>query len=269
MQESDPRVRRTQSYPVLRVPIITKALTGGFRVSITSVFTCVGFPMVTQEAADAVLELHDDDPEHFDYFLKFIYNSDYDYDAPEKLADGDPAKLAAILVGLHALVDKYDVPKICFILKLSLKSSLDMHGGDNESALSRAAVRARYGHYSEVKPAIGKLKTSAVLSHNQKFYNTPICERLMQEYPAFAADIAFTARRKRNLNLFVYRCDMCDHRSRFDIEKLREEVYVWFHCEGWSSFHPTFTVYTAEKAASWKKTSARLLANTVSLDPGL
>jgi hypothetical protein len=56
------------------------------------------------------MTLHDDDAEHFEFFLKFMYTHHYDKDAIAKLAAEDKNRRVSIPSEIHAVADKYDMP---------------------------------------------------------------------------------------------------------------------------------------------------------------
>ncbi|KAF3009945.1 hypothetical protein E8E13_011118 [Curvularia kusanoi] len=70
-----------------------KAFTGNFR-----------------EATEAEMTIHDDDPDHFEFFLKFIYTHAYDTAKITELANGDPIQRVTIPCEILALADKYNMP---------------------------------------------------------------------------------------------------------------------------------------------------------------
>ena len=67
---------------------------------------------VTKEAPENVIELHDDDPDHFEILLEYNYTYTYDKAAIEKLSSEDTSKRIAIPIGVYAVADKYDVSSI-------------------------------------------------------------------------------------------------------------------------------------------------------------
>ncbi|KAH6881990.1 hypothetical protein BKA58DRAFT_11610 [Alternaria rosae] len=58
------------------------------------------------------MELHEDDPEHFEFLLKFIYTGAYNKQEITKLAADDRSKRVLIPIGVHAVADKYNVAKL-------------------------------------------------------------------------------------------------------------------------------------------------------------
>jgi hypothetical protein len=57
------------------------------------------------------MELHEDDPDHFEFVLKFIYSEHYDSTAVKTTADQAVDNLRFV-VGVYRVADKYDVAKL-------------------------------------------------------------------------------------------------------------------------------------------------------------
>jgi hypothetical protein len=57
------------------------------------------------------MELHEDDPDHFEFVLKFIYSEQYDSTAVKTTADKGVDTLRSV-VGVYRVADKYDVVKL-------------------------------------------------------------------------------------------------------------------------------------------------------------
>lgn len=53
-----------------------------------------------------MIGIHDDDPDHVELLLKYIYTYNYDKSAVDKLVAGDKAKCVLILIGINALANK-------------------------------------------------------------------------------------------------------------------------------------------------------------------
>lgn len=56
-----------------------------------------------------MIELHDDDPDHFEFLPKSIYHDEYDIEAVEKLAGTEAAnkeKRILVPIGIYAVADK-------------------------------------------------------------------------------------------------------------------------------------------------------------------
>jgi hypothetical protein len=59
------------------------------------------------------MELQDDNPEHFEFALRFMYTPEYDHATAEKLAPAtDEIKCAAFALGIHTIADKYDINRL-------------------------------------------------------------------------------------------------------------------------------------------------------------
>ncbi|KAJ4409256.1 hypothetical protein N0V91_002612 [Didymella pomorum] len=62
-----------------------------------------------KKTTENVIELHDDDPDHFEFLPKSIYHDEYDIEAVEKLAGTEAAnkeKRILVPIGIYAVADK-------------------------------------------------------------------------------------------------------------------------------------------------------------------
>ncbi|KAJ4409260.1 hypothetical protein N0V91_002616 [Didymella pomorum] len=55
------------------------------------------------------MDIHDDDPAHFETLLKYMHTLEYDKDTIAVLANGDLIQELLVLANLCAIADKYDV----------------------------------------------------------------------------------------------------------------------------------------------------------------
>jgi hypothetical protein len=65
-----------------------------------------------QEATASEMELHDDDPDHFEIALKFMYTLEYDAAAIDTKVGAAQNLKKMIIIGLYTVADKYDVHRL-------------------------------------------------------------------------------------------------------------------------------------------------------------
>ena len=132
------------------------------------------------------MELHGDDPDHFELLIKFIYTNDYDVKAILKLAAQDKVKRILIPIGIHVVADKYEVAKVSESAAEDVRSSLEGAAVD----VIKAAVRAHYEGGTTVDGTIGKLIAQTILEDHSKLIPTAEFQALIKSQPAFGADVA-------------------------------------------------------------------------------
>ncbi|KAJ4364906.1 hypothetical protein N0V95_000552 [Ascochyta clinopodiicola] len=139
-----------------------------------------------KEATTQVIELHDDDPDHFEFILKYIYTYRYDTGTIVKLAADDLKKRVMIPISVHAVADKYDVPRIYGPITIDIRSQLNTYAFE----LIKTAISAHYASVTSVGGLMGKTFSSILLESQRKFTDTPEYRELVISNPAFGADMA-------------------------------------------------------------------------------
>ncbi|KAJ8108593.1 hypothetical protein OPT61_g8068 [Boeremia exigua] len=174
-----------------------------------------------KEASDAVMEVHDDDPDHFEILLKCLYTYDYDKAAVDKLAAGSVNKRVLVPIGVHALADKYDVPCIQKVIADDLRS----HLSPGTLKKLKCAIGAHYKTMMVAGGPVGALLASVLLEGQRGFMHTPEYQQLVMSNPTFGADMALGLAR----DTVDCRCSSCskDFVLRRDVLGLERK---WVHC---------------------------------------
>jgi hypothetical protein len=144
-----------------------------------------------QESSDAVMEIHDDDPDQFELLLKYVYTYNYDGAAINTLAGGEKEKRLLIPLGLHALADKYDIPCISEPIAQDLRKSVVGIADD-------LLLRLLDAHYKTVASAdgpVGEILASCVLEGARSLIDTAEYDRMVVSHPIFGADMALALKR--------------------------------------------------------------------------
>lgn len=193
------------------------ASTGGFKVCVSirgivqSMFTTI------QEASGTVMELYDDDPDHFEFFLKYMYTGIYDKDAISKLADGDAVKRATIPIGINVVADKYDVPDIRKTITQDVKELFK--ACSSEAAL--AVVHAFYEDRVTTNTDIGQVISSAILNGHPQLsvIRDNAFTDLLEAQPKFAVDVALQLHERYSAlaSWRWYDCDVCGHEGEYHL----------------------------------------------------
>jgi len=143
------------------------------------------------------MELHEDDPDHFEFFLKFIYTNEYDKHEIAKLAGDDKGKRVLVPIGVHAIADKYDVAKLYKPAAEDVKAVL-LEAVEEEDMLI-TAIQAHYGTEVNVDGAMGRLITDVVFDKHQGLLEIERFEQLLLAHSNFAADVALHSHRGKGL----------------------------------------------------------------------
>ncbi|KAF3033469.1 hypothetical protein E8E11_001488 [Didymella keratinophila] len=104
--------------------------------------------MVSKEASENMIELHDDDPEHFEILLKYIYTYTYDKLAIEKLSSGAVSRRIAVPIGVYAVANKYDVLSIYNPIINDVQTLLVGVGGAGWQKIDASMIRLKTALHS-------------------------------------------------------------------------------------------------------------------------
>ncbi|KAF2821943.1 hypothetical protein CC86DRAFT_410338 [Ophiobolus disseminans] len=78
-----------------------------------SVYFMRAFTGSFNEASEATMELHDDDPDHFECVLKFMVTLQYDPNVMKSTAAKDQKhEVVQYILGVYRVADKYDVGRL-------------------------------------------------------------------------------------------------------------------------------------------------------------
>lgn len=205
------------------------AFTGNFKVD-WQIFGAVWKENTNdlQEASEGVMELHEDDPEHFEFLLKFMYTGAYNRHEIAKFAGDDKTKRVLVPIGIHAIADKYDVAKLYEPAAEDVKAVF-MEASKGQDMLI-TAIRAHYGTEVNVDGAMGRLLTSVVFEKHQDLVQKKAFEQLLLSYPTFAADAALHSQRSNTLGEgALVKCDSCSVKA-VHIVNLRNAGCIRFYC---------------------------------------
>jgi hypothetical protein len=134
------------------------------------------------------MELQDDNPEHFEFALRFMYTPEYDHATAEKLAPAtDEIKCAAFALGIHTIADKYDInrlisPAVADLRQILLKTT-------SNQAL-KSVIKKHYDSCTRTGTPMGKLIVSTVLRKHLVFRQSETFTELLRCNPLLAVDVA-------------------------------------------------------------------------------
>ncbi|KAF1835599.1 hypothetical protein BDW02DRAFT_578695 [Decorospora gaudefroyi] len=129
-----------------------------------------------KEATENTMELHNDDPEIFEFILKFMYTGVYDEEEVDMLASGhDEDKRVTMPIRIYAVADKYDMPKICESAAKDMEAILNLA---DDTLLSRV-IEVHYKSVVTPNGIMGRFITNTVLDAHRFFTKTKGYESLL------------------------------------------------------------------------------------------
>jgi hypothetical protein len=152
------------------------------------------------------MTLHDDDPEHFEFFLKFMYTHHYDKDAIVKLAAEKSTRRVTIPSEILVIADKYDMPLLAEPIAQDIEGLL---ANKNLCTLGllKIVISAHYKQASSPGGPVGMVLVSKIKNHFHDFSNSDEFVSLVKAYPVFGADIVlYQTGELRSLTCFVGGC---------------------------------------------------------------
>jgi hypothetical protein len=144
-----------------------------------------------KESYESVMEIHDDDPDHFELLLKYVYTYSYDTDAINKLSGEDRTKRLLIPIGVHALADKYDLSCI----RGPIAEDLRGMANSVDYKMFPALLSAYYSTAVAVRGPVGEILTSWALNNHRSFVHTEAYKQMVASNHVFGADMALALER--------------------------------------------------------------------------
>ncbi|KAH8641632.1 hypothetical protein IG631_04573 [Alternaria alternata] len=181
-----------------------------------------------KEASKSTIQLHEDNPECFEFLLNFIYTGIYDKDEIARLAGSDNLRRVLIPIGIYAVADKYDVVPIYGPAAEDVKTVLMSAAKDREDMLT-TAIKAYYGTEVKTDGSMGRLITAVIFKQYKDLLNTEGFGKWLLAYPIFAADLALRSQRSKSLgDRDRAKCSNCSEKI-VEIDIMRE-IRNCFHC---------------------------------------
>lgn len=161
-----------------------------------------------------MMTTHDDDPDLFEFLLKYMYTYKYDRDALDKLTGQDPVKRVLAPVVLYAIADKYDLPAIYSDIIKDMEYLLDESTNTTELYLS-AIIETHYGACASVDTALGDFIAYKCL-HSQEFLGSEDFRDMTKIFPVFGADVALGMSKESSVRLVTRSlCTCCCQEGTF------------------------------------------------------
>jgi hypothetical protein len=134
------------------------------------------------------MELYHDDPNHFEFALKFIYSLAYDSEKVNiKSSNSGKEEEVKFITGVYTVADKYDIWRL-------LQPAAD-HLGETLKAtptkeVLESAIRGHYSICSTSGSIAGKVVASTTICYFRKLVRMDAFAALLGNFPVFAADVA-------------------------------------------------------------------------------
>jgi len=158
--------------------------------------------MKVQEASESVIEMKDDDPDHFEIMLKFLYTNEYELSVEEMDA---PQLVENFIhpVGVHLLADKYEIDGLCIAAANAFGCPDSWEHSDccfkiDTDGLNQV-VGVHYGACALVGSDMGGRIVNYMFRHCKMNDMAMQIGHLVHSFPAFGADIVIAELRLRCL----------------------------------------------------------------------
>lgn len=168
------------------------------------------------------MEIHDDDPDHFELLLKYIYTYIYDEVAIDKLAGTDTKKRLLIPIGIHAIADKYDISCVADSVAQDMRKRVAVM----DAKLLNTLLSAHYATVSAAGGPVGEVLTSWVLRDDRSFVHSEEYKQQVISNPVFGADMALALER----DTIDVRCTNCRNSSVARRDVLRNRGATITYC---------------------------------------
>jgi hypothetical protein len=163
-----------------------KMFTGHFKVRPYNLYHA-DYSNVGQESTANDIELRDDQPDHFEFALRFIYTFECRLsDMNQGTRKDNELEQMKFLLGVYTIVDKYDITRLVGPVKTHFETILR---ACTDTKILSAVVKAHYNAKSEWGHVMGMLISSVLLDLRHQFTQSNSFTQLCQEFPAFAVDI--------------------------------------------------------------------------------
>ncbi|KAE8833852.1 hypothetical protein PTNB85_03775 [Pyrenophora teres f. teres] len=143
-----------------------------------------------KEASADSMDIHDDNPDHFEAMLRYIYTEKF-----ELALDASAFEMSFLFsIGVYILADKYDVEGLGeeAVQHFGCKEWRCLEGTCDRTPTPPDAVSMIQAYYETCNIADSKMGfriAAFVLSHMKTFLRHPLFRNLILQYPMFATDI--------------------------------------------------------------------------------
>lgn len=141
------------------------------------------------------MTLHDDDPSHFEFALKFMYTLNYDISAIEEGSGKDnKSKRVEFAMGMCTIADKYDIKRLVQPAHDDLHQNVD---AISDTKTLVAVIEAIYEMSPDFRVNFVKLILTTIFKAHHYFIGSHEFAELCKTCPEFAADFITSMERRQ------------------------------------------------------------------------
>ena len=155
------------------------------------------------------MEIHEDDPNHFEFILKYIYTQNFDAAAINTLAAGDRVRRVTILLGIYLVADKYIMPS-SFFHRIDSDIRMVLYDAEYTLDVLLSLVPTCYGMISKADHPFGKLLVKEILRKFRSATSSGDIKNMVKAHPVFGADVALLLGEEN----VTYYCEHCEASSK-------------------------------------------------------
>ncbi|KAI4710018.1 hypothetical protein J4E89_005250 [Alternaria sp. Ai002NY15] len=161
-----------------------------------------------KEATANVIDIHDDDPDHFERMLRFFYTTGHKLgpvcifsgNTKDEPTEEDFQKHLLAPIKLYALADKYDAPALCDHVTETWRQNLEAAWVDSTQLCS--IIRTHYETCITVDDPMSGVITWYIVDRCMRWLGTTVEAALMaREHPTFSVDIFLALQAKSKIVL--------------------------------------------------------------------
>ena len=182
-----------------------------------------------QEASQTTMEIHDDNPDHFEFVIRHIYTQDFDAAAIDTLAVGDCVRRVTIPLGIYLVADKYNMPS-SLLRNIVTNTETVLCRSEYTLNVLLSLVPLCYGIISKADHPFGIRLAKEILRRFRKAISSNNFANIVKAHPVFGADVALLLRKEK---VETY-CEHCEDRYSNFLPDAMERMKT--HCLNCSEY---------------------------------
>ena len=191
-----------------------------------------------QEASQTTMEIHDDNPDHFEFVIRHIYTQDFDAAAIDTLAVGDCVRRVTIPLGIYLVADKYNMPS-SLLRNIVTNTETVLCRSEYTLNVLLSLVPLCYGIISKADHPFGIRLAKEILRRFRKAISSNNFANIVKAHPVFGADVALLLGKEK----VSYYCEYCEHRRSEFLPYAAENMKI--NCMDCANFTDDITLSTS------------------------
>ena len=184
------------------------------------------------------MEIHDDDPDHFEFILKYMYTHCFDAAAIKTPTAGDCVRRVTALLGIYLVADKYNMPSSLFS-SISNHARMVLNYSEYTLDILLSLVPLCYGIISKADHPFGEVLVKAILRKSREITLSDDFTKMVKAHPVFGADVALLLGKEK----VSYYCEYCEHRRSKFLPYAAENMKI--NCMDCANFTDDITLSTS------------------------